>query len=141
MLGPRVAAGPPPGHGGSGGQKTCLSLPLRSSGAAQGILRLTTVGEERQFTADEIELVEALAESASAAIHNARLVPRAGGGERAAARPLLGQPPPQLAPSTADAVVAAVEEGAGKLLAGAPRARVWLRDADGRVVAAAGDGG
>ena len=37
-------------------------------------------------------------------------------------------------------MVAALEEGAGKLLAGAPRARVWLRDADGSVAPASADG-
>ena len=36
--------------------------------------------------------------------------------------------------------MAALEEGAGKLLAGAPRARVWLRDDDGQVVPAAEGG-
>ena len=55
------------------GQKTCLSLPLRAAGEAQGILRLGTLDEERRFTAEELELLEALAEVASAAIHNARL--------------------------------------------------------------------
>ena len=118
-------------------QKTCLSLPLRSDGAAQGILRITSVGEERRFTADELELVEALAESASAAIQNARLF-RAQ--EEESERLLELFSVSRRLSSTFDrgAVVAALEEGAGKLLAGAPRARVWLRDADGTVVPAAG---
>ena len=116
-------------------QKTCLSLPLRSSGAAQGFLRITSVGEERRFTADELELVEALAESASAAIQNARLF-RAQ--EEESERLLELFSVSRRLSSTFDrgAVVAALEEGAGKLLAGAPRARVWLRDADGTVVPA-----
>ena len=115
------------------GQKTCLSLPLRSGGAAQGILRITTVGEERRYTPDELELVEALAESASAAIQNARLF-RAQGEESERLLELFAVS--RRLSSTFDraAVVAALEEGAGKLLAGAPRARVWLRDADdGRI--------
>ena len=113
-------------------QKTCLSLPLRSGGAAQGILRITTVGDERRFTPDELQLVEALAESASVAIQNARLF-RAQ--EEESERLLELFAVSRRLSSTFDrgAVVAALEEGAGRLLAGAPRARVWLRDADGRV--------
>ena len=113
-------------------QKTCLSIPLRSGGAAQGILRITTVGDERRFTPDELQLAEALAESASVAIQNARLF-RAQ--EEESERLLELFAVSRRLSSTFDrgAVVAALEEGAGRLLAGAPRARVWLRDADGRV--------
>ena len=82
-------------------QKTCLSLPLRSGGATQGILRLTTTDDERRFTAHELQLLEALAESGGAAVHNARLFRAAGGGERAAARALRRQPPPHLDPRPA----------------------------------------
>ncbi len=114
------------------GQKTCLSLPLRAGGAAQGILRLTTVDAERCFTAGDLELLEALAESASAAIHNARLF-RAQEEESERLLGLFGVS--RRLSSTFDraAVVATLEEAAGKLLAGAPRARVWLRDAEGRL--------
>ncbi len=121
-------------------QKTCLSLPLRSGGVAQGILRITTVGEERRFTPQELELVEALGESASAAIQNARLFREQ---EEESERLLELFAVSRRLGSTFDrgAMVAALEEGAGKLLAGAPSARVWLRDADGRVSpATAADG-
>ena len=120
-------------------QTTCLSLPLRSSGAAQGILRITSVGEERRFTPDELELVEALGESASAAIQNARLFREQ---EEESERLLELFAVSRRLSSSFDrgAVVAALEEGAGKLLAGAPRARVWLRGADGRVSPATADG-
>ena len=113
-------------------QQTCLSLPLRSGGAAQGILRLTTVDAERTFSAAELELLEALAESASAAIHNARLF-RAQEEESERLLGLFGVS--RRLSSTFDraSVVATLEEGAGKLLAGAPRARVWLPDAEGRL--------
>ena len=120
-------------------QKTCLSLPLRSSGAAQGILRITTVGEERRFTRDELELVEALAESASAAIQNARLF-RAQGEESERLLELFSVSRRLSSTFDRGAIVAALEEGAGNLLAGAPRARVWLRDGAGQVVPATADG-
>jgi GGDEF domain-containing protein len=121
-------------------QSTCLSLPLRSGGVAQGILRITTVGAERRFTPDELQLVEALAESASAAIQNARLF-RAQ--EEESERLLALFAVSRRLGSTFDrgAIVAALEEGAGRLLAGAPDARVWLRDAHGKIAPAEGPGG
>jgi GGDEF domain-containing protein len=115
-------------------QKTCLSLPLRFGGAAQGILRMTTVGAERRYTSGELELVEALAESASAAIHNARLF-RAQQEESERLLELFEVSRRLSSAFDRAAVVAALEEGAAKLVAGAPRARVWLRDADGQVAA------
>ncbi len=120
-------------------QKTCLSLPLRSNGAAQGILRITTVDDERRFTPDELELAEALAESASAAIQNARLF-RAQGEESERLLELFDVSRRLSSTFDREAVVAALEEGAGRLLAGAPRAQVWLRDGDGQVVPAKADG-
>jgi GAF domain-containing protein len=116
-------------------QKTCLSLPLRSAGLPQGILRLTTVGAERRFTADELELVAALGEAAGAAIHNARLFREQ---EEESERLLeLFEVSRRLTASfDRCAVAAAVEEGASRLLAGAPRARVWLRDEGGRLARA-----
>jgi GGDEF domain-containing protein len=120
-------------------QKTCLSLPLRSSGAAQGILRITTVDDERRFTSDELELVEALAESASAAIQNARLF-RAQGEESERLLELFEVSRRLSSTFDRGAVVAALEEGAGKLMAGAPRAQVWLRDGAGQVVSATAEG-
>ncbi len=108
-------------------QKTCLSLPLRSSGVARGILRITTLGAERRFTPDELELVEALAESASAAIQNARLF-RAQGEESERLLELFAVSRRLSSSFDRDAVVAALEEGAGRLLAGgAPRASVAAR--------------
>ena len=119
-------------------QKTCLSLPLRSAGRPQGILRLTVVGAERRFTADEIELVEALGESASAAINNARLF-REQQEESARLLELFEASRRFTASFEKDAVAAAVEEGASRLLAGGPRARVWRRAEDGRLLPATGD--
>ena len=119
-------------------QKTCLSLPLRSADRPQGILRLTIVGAERRFTSEEIELVEALGESASAAINNARLF-REQQEESARLLELFEASRRFTASFEKDAVTAAVEEGASRLLAGGPRARVWLRAEDGRLIPAAGD--
>ena len=119
-------------------QKTCLSLPLRSAGRPQGILRLTVLGAERRFTAEEIELVEALGESASAAINNARLF-REQQEESARLLGLFEVSRRFTASFERDAVTAAVEEGASRLLAGDPRARVWLRTEDGRLIPATGD--
>ena len=117
-------------------QKTCLSLPLRSGGAAQGILRLTTTEEERRFTPDELELLEALAESGGAAVHNARLF-RVQGEESERLLELFDVS--RRLTSTLDrrAVVTALEEGATRLLAGDATAGVWLRGADGLLATAA----
>ncbi len=116
-------------------QKTCLSLPLRSGGLPQGILRLTTVGVEHHYTADELELVEALGESAGAAIHNARLFRV----QEEESERLLGLFEAGRRFTSAfdrDAVAAAVEEGASRLLLGGPSVRVWLLDDDGRLAPA-----
>ena len=122
-------------------QQTCLSLPLRAGGAAQGILRLTTVDAERCFSAAELELLKALAESASAAIYNARLF-RAQEEESERLLGLFGVSRRLSSTFDRGAIVATLAEGAGKLLAGAPRARVWLPDAEGRLAGddAAGEG-
>jgi GGDEF domain-containing protein len=116
-------------------QKSCLSLPLRSGGATQGILRLTTTDHERRFTAFELELLEALAEAGAAAIHNARLF-RVQGEESERLMELFGVSRRLTATLDRRAVVAALQEGAAKLLAGAAAAGVWLRGADGRLAAA-----
>jgi GAF domain-containing protein len=122
------------------GQKTCLSLPLRAAGEAQGILRLGTLDEERRFTAEELELLEALAEVASAAIHNARLF-RAQGEESERLLELFDVSRRLSSAFDRAAVVEALGDGAGRLLAGGGRrARVWLREEDGRL-SAAGEGG
>jgi GAF domain-containing protein len=121
------------------GQKTCLSLPLRASGEAHGILRLSTVDEERRFTAGELELLEALAEVASAAIHNARLF-RAQGEESERLLEIFEVSRRLSSASDRPAVVEALAEGAGRLLAGGRRARVWLRDEEGKLATPGGDG-
>jgi GGDEF domain-containing protein len=117
------------------GQKTCLSLPLRAAGEAHGILRLAILDEERRFTSEELELLEALAEVASAAIHNARLF-RAQGEESERLLELFEVSRRLSSAFDRRAVVEALEEAAGRLLAGGRRARVWLRDEDGRLVTA-----
>jgi len=120
------------------GQRSCMSLPLRAAGETQGILRLTTVEAERRFAAAELELLEALAEVASAAIHNARLF-RAQGEESERLLELFEVSRRLTSAYDRGAVVEALEEGAGRLLAGGRPARVWLRDAEGGL-AFAGDG-
>jgi GGDEF domain-containing protein/transcriptional regulator with GAF, ATPase, and Fis domain len=119
------------------GQKSCLSLPLRAAGEAHGILRLTTIDEERRFSAGELELLEALAEVAGIAIHNARLF-RAQSEQSDRLLELLEVSRRVSAAGDRADVVAALEEGAGRLLCGGRPARVWLRDVDG-AVAVGGD--
>jgi GGDEF domain-containing protein len=119
-------------------QKTCLSLPLRAGEEAHGILRLTVVDVERRFTGEEVEVLEALADIASVAIHNARMF-RVQDEE---SRRLLGlfELSRQLA-STLDrpALAATLEDGVSRLLSDDVRAQVWLRDAEGRLVCGGGD--
>ena len=121
------------------GQKSCLSLPLRAAGEAHGILRLTTIDEERRFSAEELELLEALAEVASAAIHNARLF-RAQDEESKRLLELFEVSRRLASAFDRRAVVEALEEGAGRLLSGGRRARVWLRGEDGGLAPSGGDG-
>jgi diguanylate cyclase (GGDEF)-like protein len=120
-------------------QKTCLSLPLRSGGAAQGTLRLTATDEERDFTPYELELLEALAEVAGAAIHNARLF-RAQGEKSERLLELLAVNHRLASTFERGAIVTALREGSEKLLVGDAAAQVWLRGADGGLQVAAGDG-
>lgn len=54
------------------GINTMLSLPLEASGTAIGVLRLYSA-ERREFSAEEVELVSAMAELGGLAIANARL--------------------------------------------------------------------
>jgi GGDEF domain-containing protein len=117
-------------------QKTCLSLPLRSGGATQGILRLTTTEEERRFTPYELQLLVALAESGGAAVHNARLF-RLQGQESERLLELFDVSRRLTSTLDRGAVMTVLEEGAGRLLAGdAAAAGVWLRDDDGLLAAA-----
>jgi GGDEF domain-containing protein len=116
-------------------QKTCLSLPLRSGGATQGILRLTTTDEERRFTPYELRLLEALAESGGAAVHNARLF-RLQEQESERLLELFDVSRRLTSPLDRRAVMTALEEGAPRLLAGdAAAAGVWLCDDDGLLAA------
>ena len=112
------------------GEKTCLSVPLRFGGAPVGILRLYDMQQERLFGPVDLELLEALGELASAAIHNARLFQE----QRDHSERLFGlfETSRALA-STFDlaTIVGAVEAGAGRLFSGAPAVEVWLRADDG----------
>jgi GAF domain-containing protein len=115
-------------------QKTCLSLPLRAGGVPQGILRLTMTDAERRFTAYELELLEALAESAGAAIHNARLF-RAQEEESKRLLELLDVSRRLTATFDRREVVGALQEGAVRMLAGGVTAGVWLPEAGGQPAA------
>jgi GGDEF domain-containing protein len=121
------------------GQKSCLSIPLRAAGERRGILRLTVTDAERRFTTEEVELVDAIAEVASAAIHNARLF-RAQEEESERLLQLFEASRRFSSTVERDAVVVALQEGAARL-AGAPAARVWLRGADGLLEPSGGDDG
>jgi GAF domain-containing protein len=121
-------------------QQTCLSLPLRSGGATQGTLRLTTTDAERRFTPYELELLEALAEVAGAAIHNARLF-RVLEEESDQLLELLDVSHQLTSTFERSAVVTTLQEGSERLLVGNARAQVWLRCAGGGLCLAAGEGG
>jgi diguanylate cyclase (GGDEF)-like protein len=54
-------------------QKSTLSVPLVCSGESLGLLTVIETREERRFTQDEIDLVQAFADQAAVAITNARL--------------------------------------------------------------------
>jgi GGDEF domain-containing protein len=118
----------------SWGQKSCLSLPLEVVGETRGILRLTVTGDEREFATEELELVEAIAEVAGVAVHNARLF-RAQQEESERLLHLFEVSRRLSSARDRDAVVEALAQGAGRLLVGAPGAHVWLRGEDGLLVA------
>ena len=121
------------------GQKSCLSIPLRAAGEQLGILRLAVTDAERCFTTAEIELLDAIAEVASAAIHNARLF-RVQEDESERLLQLFEASRRFSSTLERDAVVVALQEGAARLAA-APDARVWLRGADGLLEPCCGDEG
>ena len=54
-------------------EKGCLTIPLRFGNEPMGLAVVTESAHERRFTAEELELAQALGEQASVAIHNARL--------------------------------------------------------------------
>jgi GGDEF domain-containing protein len=125
---------------GTWGQKTCLNLPLRSGGAAQGILRISTADEDRRFGEYELELLEALAEVAGAAIHNARLF-RVQEEESDRLLELLDVSHRLTSTFDRGAVVTALTDGSERLVGGGVTAHVWLRGAEGGLHAAAGEDG
>ena len=117
-------------------QQSCLSVPLRSGDAPQGVLRLTSVDEERRFTDGEIELLRALGELAAAAIHNARLFRD----QDEQSERLLGlfEVSGKLAATFDPEVIAmAAESGVGRLFRGARAGRLWRRDETGALAPAA----
>jgi GGDEF domain-containing protein len=125
------------------GEATSLTLPLWFGETPVGLLRLYELDRERRFELPEIDLLEALGEMASAAIHNARLF-RA---ERDQSGRLLGlfESTTGLA-STFElgTVVPEIERGAARLFADARCVDVWLHGDDGvlapaRAVAAAAE--
>lgn len=122
------------------GQKTCLSLPLRSGGVAQGILRLSATTDERRFAAFELELLEALAEVAGAAVHNARLF-RVQQEESDRLREILDVSRRLTSTFDRKAAVTMLKEGSERLLAGGMAAQVWLSGADGRLHRVVGEDG
>ncbi len=120
------------------GQKSCLSLPLRSGGAAQGILRLSATTDERRFAGFELELLEALAEVAGAAVHTARLF-RVQEEESDRLLQLLDVSHRLTSTFDRNAVVSTLREGSERLLAGGVASHVWLRGVDGGLHSASGE--
>jgi GGDEF domain-containing protein len=125
------------------GEVTSLTLPLWFGETPVGLLRLYELDRERRFEPAETDLLEALGEMASTAIHNARLFRE----ERDQSGRLLGlfESTTGLA-STLElgTVVAQIESGAARLFANARGVDVWLRDDHGVLapapnVVAAGD--
>ncbi len=57
-------------------ERTLLTVPLLFGAEPVGLLEIAETGHARQFTADEIDLVQAIGEQAAIAIHNARLYRR-----------------------------------------------------------------
>ncbi|MEI6726803.1 MAG: diguanylate cyclase, partial [Actinomycetes bacterium] len=118
------------------GEATSLTLPLRFGESPVGLLRLYELERERRFEPSEIDLLEALGEIASAAIHNARLFRE----ERDQSGRLLGlfESTTGLA-STFElgAIVTEVERGAARLFGDARAVDVWLHGDDGALAPAA----
>ncbi|HZL63427.1 MAG TPA: diguanylate cyclase [Thermoleophilia bacterium] len=125
------------------GEATSLTLPLRFGESPVGLLRLYELERERRFEPSEIDLLEALGEIASAAIHNACLFRE----ERDQSGRLLGlfESTTGLASSfELGTIVTEIERGAARLFGDARAVDVWLHGDDGAlapsadVVAAAG---
>lgn len=119
-------------------QQSRLTVPLRYGDAPQGILRLTSVDEERRFTDGEVELLAGLGELAAAAIHNARLFRE----QSEQSERLLGifEVSGRLAATfDPDVITSAAESGVGHLYRGARAGRLWLRDEAGAPAPAAAE--
>ncbi len=58
------------------GERTCLTVPLWFGAVPLGLVRVCDMEREREFAAEEVELLCSLAELAAAAIHTARLYAR-----------------------------------------------------------------
>ncbi len=115
------------------GEKCCLTAPLYYRDEPMGLLVLIETEHDRHFTAEEVELVQALAEQAAIAIHDARLIHR----QELQNRRLVTLAEVSRAISasqSADEVLERVCSAAGAFFFEAPtEARVWLRDGRGFV--------
>jgi GGDEF domain-containing protein len=117
------------------GEATSLTLPLRFGESPVGLLRLYELERERRFEPAEIDLLQALGEIASAAIHNAHLFRE----ERDQSGRLLGlfESTTGLA-STFElgTIVTEIERGATRLFGDARAVDVWLHGDDGALAPA-----
>ena len=118
------------------GEVTSLTLPLRFGETPVGLLRLYELERDRHFEPAEIDLLKALGEMASAAIHNAHLFRE----ERDQSERLLGlfESTTGLASTFELAtIVAEIERGAARLFADGSGVDVWLHGEDGVLAPAA----
>jgi len=115
------------------GEKTCLTAPLYFGDEPLGMLVLIEIERERHFKPEEMELVQALAEQAAIAIHNARLFRR----QEVRNRRLVALAEVSRAISAslnAEEVLSRVCSAIGAFFFEAPtEAEVWLRDGRGFV--------
>jgi HD-GYP domain-containing protein (c-di-GMP phosphodiesterase class II) len=115
------------------GEKSCLTAPLYYRDQPLGTLVLIETEHERRFTPEEVELIQALAEQAAIAIHNARLFRR----QELQNRRLVALAEVSRAISAslnAEEVLARVCSAVGAFFFEAPtEADVWLRDGHGFV--------
>lgn len=108
-----------------------ISVPIKLRGQTIGVLDVRAKKGQREWTQDEITLLEAAAERAALALENARLVESAQ--RRASRERAIGEISSKIGTfSDMDAILQAAVEELGRKIGGATEVTIELNEADGQ---------
>lgn len=109
-----------------------ITVPIRFRGQTVGVLEVKSKKNNRQWTRDELTLLESAAERAALALENARLVESAQ--RRASRERAIGEIASRIgAVSDVDSIMQAAVEELGRKIGGAMEVSIELGDRDGQV--------